>query len=79
MFAAGVKLLTEWRPDVMYLSTTDYIQHKFAPEQKGALDFYAMVDGYLGRDNHLPSHKNLMHLFAPARTYAECSRSLTST
>lgn len=49
VFAAGVKLLTEWQPDVMYLSTTDYIQHKFAPEQKGALDFYAMTDDYLGQ------------------------------
>lgn len=48
VFAAGVKLLKEWKPDIMYLSTTDYIQHKFAPEEKGALDFYAMFDRYLG-------------------------------
>ncbi len=47
VFAAGVKLLREWKPDVMYLSTTDYIQHKFAPEEKGAKDFYAMFDRYL--------------------------------
>ena len=53
VFAAGVKLLTEWRPDVMYLSTTDYIQHKFAPEEQGALDFHAMVDGYLGQLDRL--------------------------
>ena len=31
VFAAGVKLLASFRPDVMYLSTTDYIQHKAAP------------------------------------------------
>ncbi|MEL7151616.1 MAG: phosphonoacetate hydrolase [Pseudomonadota bacterium] len=48
VFAAGVKLLREWKPDVMYLSTTDYIQHKFAPEEQGAKDFYAMFDRYLG-------------------------------
>jgi len=48
VFAAGVKLLKEWRPDVMYLSTTDFIQHKFAPEEDGALQFNAMVDRYLG-------------------------------
>ncbi len=48
VFAAGVKLLKEFKPDVMYLSTTDYIQHKYAPEQQGALDFYAMFDRYLG-------------------------------
>ncbi|SLN10475.1 Phosphonoacetate hydrolase [Roseovarius litorisediminis] len=49
VFAAGVKLLKEWQPDVMYLSTTDYIQHKYAPDQQGALDFYAMFDKYLGQ------------------------------
>ncbi|MEX0283698.1 MAG: phosphonoacetate hydrolase [Paracoccaceae bacterium] len=48
VFAAGVKLLKEWKPDVMYLSTTDYIQHKFAPHEQGAKDFYAMFDRYLG-------------------------------
>src|SRR6185503_19664829 len=28
VFAAGVKLLATARPDIMYLSTTDYVQHK---------------------------------------------------
>lgn len=49
VFAAGVKILKEWSPDVMYLSTTDYIQHKFAPHQQGAKDFYAMTDKYIGK------------------------------
>ncbi|MBX2838302.1 MAG: phosphonoacetate hydrolase [Gammaproteobacteria bacterium] len=48
VFAAGVKLLRDWKPDIIYLSTTDYIQHKFAPEEQGAKDFYAMFDRYLG-------------------------------
>ena len=48
VFAAGVKILKEWSPDIMYLSTTDYIQHKFAPHQQGAKDFYAMTDKYIG-------------------------------
>jgi len=47
VFAAGVKLLRERRPDVMYLTTTDYIQHKFAPEDAEARDFYEMFDRYL--------------------------------
>ena len=47
VFAAGVKLLKNWAPDVMYLSTTDYIQHKFAPDEMEAKDFYAMFDRYL--------------------------------
>ena len=48
VLAAGVKILKEWLPNVMYLSTTDYIQHKFAPNQQGAKDFYAMADAYIG-------------------------------
>jgi phosphonoacetate hydrolase len=47
VFAAGVKLLKRDRPDLMYLSTTDYIQHKFAPGSAGANMFYKMMDGYL--------------------------------
>jgi phosphonoacetate hydrolase len=49
VFAAGVKLMETRRPDLMYLSTTDYIQHKFAPGSDGANAFYAMMDGYLAR------------------------------
>ncbi len=48
VFAAGVKLLQHFKPDLMYLSTTDYIQHKFAPGTDGANAFYAMMDRYLG-------------------------------
>lgn len=47
VFAAGVKLMQAFRPDVMYLSTTDYIQHKVGPGTQVANDFYAMIDGYL--------------------------------
>jgi phosphonoacetate hydrolase len=47
VFAAGVKLARRERPDLMYLSTTDYIQHKAAPGIAAANDFYAMMDRYL--------------------------------
>ena len=46
IFAAGVKLLEQGRADIMYLSTTDYIQHKHAPGTPTANSFYAMMDGY---------------------------------
>jgi phosphonoacetate hydrolase len=50
VFAAGVKLMARARrPDVMYLSTTDYVQHKHAPGTEGADAFYRMMDGYLGQ------------------------------
>ncbi|MGA0531625.1 phosphonoacetate hydrolase [Hansschlegelia sp. KR7-227] len=48
VFAAGVKLLKSFRPDVMYLSTTDYVQHKAAPGSEVANSFYAMFDAYVG-------------------------------
>lgn len=48
VFAAGVQLMKTRRPDVLYLSTTDYIQHKHAPGDDGANAFYAMMDRYLG-------------------------------
>ncbi|MFD0933824.1 phosphonoacetate hydrolase [Methylobacterium trifolii] len=48
VFAAGVRLLQTFRPDVMYLSTTDYVQHKAAPGSEVANAFYAMFDRYVG-------------------------------
>lgn len=47
VFAAGVKLLREFKPDLMYLTTTDYVQHKYAPGTEEADAFYAMFDKYL--------------------------------
>ncbi len=46
IFAAGVRIMERDRPDIMYLSTTDYVQHKHAPGSPLANDFYAMMDGY---------------------------------
>ncbi|HEY4449300.1 MAG TPA: phosphonoacetate hydrolase [Steroidobacteraceae bacterium] len=46
VFAAGVKLMRAHRPDVMYLSTTDFIQHKHAPGSPDANAFYRMMDRY---------------------------------
>ena len=48
VFAAGVKLLKEFQPDIMYLTTTDYVQHKYAPGDAEANAFYEMFDKYLG-------------------------------
>ena len=51
VMAAGVKLLHEFKPDIMYLSTTDFIQHKYAPGDEVANTFYAMFDKYIGQLN----------------------------
>ena len=51
VMAAGVKILNEFNPDIMYLSTTDFIQHKYAPGDEVANAFYAMFDRYIGELN----------------------------
>src|SRR6188508_3413716 len=48
VMAAGVSILKKERPDLMYLSTTDYVQHKAAPGSEMANAFYAMMDRYVG-------------------------------
>ena len=56
VMAAGVSILERERPDLMYLSTTDYVQHKAAPGSDFANSFYAMMDRYVGaaRSARLP-------------------------
>jgi phosphonoacetate hydrolase len=49
VFAAGVQLMRRRQPQVMYLSTTDYVQHKHPPGSEGANAFYAMMDRYLAQ------------------------------
>jgi phosphonoacetate hydrolase len=46
---SGVRILEAGRADFLYLSTTDYIQHGFAPDEAGALEFYAGIDQQIGR------------------------------
>ncbi len=53
VFVAGVKIMERERPDLMYLSTTDYVQHKAAPGTPAANDFYAMMDSNLARLDRL--------------------------
>jgi phosphonoacetate hydrolase len=46
---AGIKLLAERRPDILYLSLTDYIQHKYAPGEPDADRYYRDLDEKFGR------------------------------
>jgi len=46
---AGIKLLERERPELMYLSLTDYVQHKYAPEEAEAKRFYRELDARFGR------------------------------
>jgi phosphonoacetate hydrolase len=46
---AGIQLLKKNRPDLLYLSLTDYVQHKYAPEDAEAKRFYQHLDQCFGR------------------------------
>jgi phosphonoacetate hydrolase len=46
---AGIKLLERDQPDLMFLSLTDYIQHKHAPGDPVANEFYVRIDEKIGR------------------------------
>ena len=46
---AGVKLLAQRRPDLLYLSLTDWVQHKYAPDESEARRFYVALDDAFGR------------------------------
>jgi phosphonoacetate hydrolase len=46
---AGIKLLQERRPDLLYLSLTDWVQHKWSPQEADARRFYQKLDDCVGR------------------------------
>ncbi len=46
---AGVRLIQSGKSDFLYLSTTDFMQHAYGPEEPEALGFYAAIDVELGR------------------------------
>jgi phosphonoacetate hydrolase len=46
---AGIRVLEREKPDLMYISLSDYIQHKYAPSSKEANEYYIGIDRALGR------------------------------
>ena len=46
---AGIKLLETRRPDLLYLSLTDWVQHKWSPAEADARRFYQKLDDCFGR------------------------------
>ncbi|KAI1432952.1 alkaline-phosphatase-like protein [Xylaria sp. CBS 124048] len=52
---AGIKLLQERRSDVLYLTLSDYVQHKHAPGEKESDAFFSALDARLGELARLAS------------------------
>lgn len=46
---AGAHLLERGAVDFCYLTTTDYIQHRYPPEAQEALEFHSAIDREIGR------------------------------
>lgn len=51
--AAGAAIYETRCPDLMYVTLTDYVQHKHAPGTEEANSFYAMIDSYIKRFDDL--------------------------
>jgi len=51
--AEGVRLLASTSPDLLYLSTSDYVQHTHAPGDAEANRFYAAIDRSLAEIDRL--------------------------
>ena len=46
---AGAAMIADGKADFLYLSLTDYVQHKFSPQEDPALEFYEQLDHEIGR------------------------------
>ncbi len=46
---AGAALVEQGRADFLYLSLTDYMQHRYPPEAPESLEFHAALDEQIGR------------------------------
>src|SRR5882724_7919764 len=46
---AGIRLVEQGRPQLLYLSLSDYVQHGHAPDEPEALTFHQALDERMGR------------------------------
>jgi phosphonoacetate hydrolase len=49
VLSAGASLVEKGLADFLYLSTTDFMQHKYPPDAPESLDFYEAIDHEIGR------------------------------
>ena len=60
LLRAARAVLEEDKPDLLYVTTTDYLQHKYAPEHAEAQAHHAALDAEVGKlvDSWLRIHKD---------------------
>ena len=66
----GVELLASGRADFLYLSLTDYMQHKYAPEASESREFYRLIDVEIGK---LLDHNAVVGVTADHGMNAKCN------
>ena len=66
----GVELLASGRADFLYLSLTDYMQHKYAPEAPESREFYRLIDVEIGK---LLDHNAVVGVTADHGMNAKCN------
>ena len=60
LLRAARAVLEDQKPDLLYVTTTDYLQHKFAPEHAEAQEHHAALDAEIGKlvDSWMSTHKD---------------------
>ncbi len=60
LLRAARAVLEEEKPDLLYVTTTDYLQHKYGPESEEAQAHHAALDAETGRlvDSWLSAHQD---------------------
>lgn len=53
VLSLGASIVRNRLANLLYLSTTDFIQHRYAPDEPVALDFYARLDEQIGELDRL--------------------------
>ena len=60
LLRAARAVLEDQKPDLLYVTTTDYLQHKFAPEHAEAQEHHAALDAEIGKlvNSWMSTHKD---------------------
>lgn len=78
LLRAARAVLEEEKPDLLYVTTTDYLQHKYGPEHAEAQAHHAALDAETGRlvDSWLSAHQDAAVFFTADHGMRDKTRAL---
>jgi len=59
LFKAAMYLIKSQSPDLIYLSTTDYIMHKYPPEHQASIKHLRQIDNLIGEIHELEPEREI--------------------